>query len=41
MPAYEITRSLLLFVVAGLFEIGGGWLIWHWWRYGAAETHPP
>ena len=36
MPAYEITRSLLLFLVAGLFEIGGGWLIWHWWRYGAS-----
>jgi small multidrug resistance family-3 protein len=25
-------RSLLLFVVAGLCEIGGGWLVWKWLR---------
>ena len=30
----EIARSLFLFVVAGLAEIGGGWLIWQWLREG-------
>jgi small multidrug resistance family-3 protein len=25
-------RSIVLFVVAGLFEIGGGYLVWQWWR---------
>jgi small multidrug resistance family-3 protein len=28
----EILRSLVLFIVAGLAEIGGGWLIWQWLR---------
>jgi len=28
-------RSLGLFVLAGLAEIGGGWLVWQWWRNGA------
>jgi small multidrug resistance family-3 protein len=28
-------RSLALFVVAGLCEIGGGYLVWQWWRNGA------
>jgi small multidrug resistance family-3 protein len=27
-------RSLFLFVVAGVCEIGGGWLIWKWLRDG-------
>lgn len=33
-------KSLLLFVLAGIFEIGGGYLIWKWikenqsWHYG-------
>jgi len=27
-----ITRSLLLFAVAALFEIGGAWLVWQGWR---------
>ncbi|WP_020525257.1 YnfA family protein [Catelliglobosispora koreensis] len=27
-----ITRSILLFAVAALFEIGGAWLIWQGWR---------
>lgn len=31
-----IFRSLALFVVAGLFEIGGGWLVWQWLRAGRA-----
>ena len=29
-----IAQSLTLFVLAGLFEIGGGYLIWQWWRNG-------
>jgi small multidrug resistance family-3 protein len=29
-----IFRSLLLFVLAGLAEIGGGWLVWQWLREG-------
>jgi small multidrug resistance family-3 protein len=28
----EIVRVLLLFVLAGIAEIGGGWLIWQWLR---------
>jgi small multidrug resistance family-3 protein len=27
-----VARSLLLFVLAGLAEIGGAWLIWQGWR---------
>jgi len=27
-----IIRSLVLFVLAGLAEIGGGWLVWQWLR---------
>ncbi len=27
-----VTRSLILFAVAALFEIGGAWLIWQGWR---------
>jgi small multidrug resistance family-3 protein len=27
-----ITRSIVLFVLAGLCEIGGGWLVWQFWR---------
>jgi small multidrug resistance family-3 protein len=29
-----IARSLLLFLVAGLCEIGGGYLVWLWLRQG-------
>jgi small multidrug resistance family-3 protein len=29
-----LVRSLSLFVLAGLCEIGGGWLIWKWLREG-------
>ncbi len=29
-----IIRTILLFVVAGLAEIGGGWLVWQWLREG-------
>jgi small multidrug resistance family-3 protein len=31
-----IWRSVGLFVVAGLAEIGGGYLMWQWWRQGWA-----
>ena len=30
----EIVRSILFFVLAGLCEIGGGYLIWLWLREG-------
>ncbi len=30
-----IGRSLGLFVLAGLAEIGGGYLVWQWWRNGS------
>lgn len=30
-----LAKSVGLFVVAGLCEIGGGYLIWQWWRNGA------
>jgi small multidrug resistance family-3 protein len=32
-----VMRSLALFVLAGLCEIGGGWLMWQWLR---AEKPP-
>lgn len=31
-----IGRSLALFVLAGFCEIGGGWLVWQWWRAGGS-----
>jgi small multidrug resistance family-3 protein len=31
-----VVRSAILFVAAGLCEIGGGYLVWRWWREGAA-----
>lgn len=37
----DIVRSIIIFVLAGLCEIGGGYLIWLWlreekpWWYGA------
>jgi small multidrug resistance family-3 protein len=33
MPA--IYHSIALFFVAGLCEIGGGYLVWQWWRNGS------
>lgn len=36
MPMTDVLRSLALFVVAGLFEIGGGYLVWQYWRHGAS-----
>jgi len=29
-----VVKSILLFVLAGLCEIGGGYLVWRWWRNG-------
>src|SRR5437867_1440493 len=29
-----IAKSIALFIVAGLFEIGGGYLVWQWLRNG-------
>ncbi len=34
MPAKQIPYSVFLFLVAGLCEIGGGWLVWQWLREG-------
>jgi small multidrug resistance family-3 protein len=34
MGISEVGRSLLLFVVAGILEIGGGYLVWLWLRDG-------
>lgn len=30
----QVVSSLALFALAGLCEIGGGYLIWQWWRNG-------
>jgi small multidrug resistance family-3 protein len=30
-----LATSVALFVAAGLCEIGGGYLVWQWWRNGA------
>ena len=27
-----VARSIVLFIIAGLCEIGGGWLVWQFWR---------
>jgi len=32
----EIWRSILLFVIAGICEIGGGYLVWLWLKEGKA-----
>jgi small multidrug resistance family-3 protein len=32
MPISTIARSIVLFLLAGLCEIGGGWLVWQWLR---------
>ncbi len=29
-------RSIALFLIAGLCEIGGGYLVWQWWRNHAS-----
>jgi small multidrug resistance family-3 protein len=35
MTTAGLAKSLVLFIVAGLCEIGGGYLVWQWWRQGA------
>ena len=30
-----IMQSVGLFLIAGLLEIGGGYLVWQWWRNGS------
>jgi small multidrug resistance family-3 protein len=32
----QVARSAALFVLAGVCEIAGGYLVWRWWRNGAA-----
>ncbi len=32
----NVIKSVALFVLAGLCEIGGGYLVWQWWRNGSA-----
>lgn len=32
----SVMRAVILFAVAGLAEIGGGYLVWQWLRQGAA-----
>ena len=34
MPTDRIALSVFLFFLAGLCEIGGGWLVWQWVRGG-------
>lgn len=34
MSAYRVADSVFLFILAGLCEIGGGWLVWQWLREG-------
>ena len=36
MAAGTIVRSIALFILAGLMEIGGGYLVWLWLREGRA-----
>lgn len=31
-----IIKSIIYFIIAGIFEIGGGYLIWQWLREGKA-----
>ena len=28
----NVVHSVALFVIAGLCEIGGGYLVWQWWK---------
>jgi small multidrug resistance family-3 protein len=32
---FVVARSVCFFIAAGLCEIGGGYLVWRWWREGA------
>ena len=30
-----VVQSIVLFLLAGMSEIGGGYFVWQWWRNGA------
>ncbi len=34
MQTFLIFKSVILFIAAGIFEIGGGYLVWLWLREG-------
>lgn len=34
----DIAKSLFYFILAGIFEIGGGYLVWLWLREGKSIT---
>ena len=34
MNINPVVRTILLYILAGLAEIGGGWLMWQWLREG-------
>ncbi len=36
MSGRQIAISVFLFLIAGICEIAGGWLIWQWFREGRA-----
>jgi len=38
MAGSTIAQSVALFLLAGLCEIGGGWLVWQWLREGRGLT---
>jgi small multidrug resistance family-3 protein len=38
MAGDRVVSSIFLFLVAGLCEIGGGWLVWQWLREGRGLT---
>jgi len=40
MAANKILISVILFIAAGLCEIGGGWLMWQWLREGKKFLGP-
>ncbi len=31
----QVAHSIALFLAAGLCEIGGGYLVWQWWKNGS------
>lgn len=34
MTNFHLAKSIVLFLLACLCEIGGGWLMWQWLRHG-------
>jgi len=36
MSVRLVAASMALFALAGLCEVGGGYLVWNWWRNGAS-----